>query len=57
MIVIATLFRKLQTVKELVRPLSKKHRLRRPFDNEHVKASQTLVKSGWENFHHILSSF
>ena len=57
MIVIATLFRKLHTVKELVRPLSKKHRLRRPFDNEHVKASQTLVKSGWENFHHILSSF
>ena len=42
---IATLFRKLQTVKDLVTPLSKKHRLRRHFDSEHVKGSQTLVKS------------
>ena len=45
MIVIATLFRKLQTVKDLVRPLSKKHRFRTPFDSQHVKGSQTLVKS------------
>ena len=45
MIVIATLFRKLQIVKDLVRPLSKKHRFRTPFDSQHVKGSQTLVKS------------
>ena len=46
MIVIATLFRKLQTVKDLVkRPLSKKHRFRAPFDSQHVKGSHTLVKS------------
>ena len=44
MIVIAPLFRKLQTVKDLIRPLSKKHRFRAPFDSQHVKASQTLVK-------------
>ena len=44
MIVIPTLFRKLQTVKDLVRQLSKKHFLRAPFDSEHVKGSQTLVK-------------
>ena len=36
-IVIANLFRKLQTVKDLVRPLSKKHRFRTPFDSQHLK--------------------
>ena len=40
MIVIANVFPKLQAVKDLVTPLSKKHRLRTPFDNQ-----QTLVKS------------
>ena len=44
MIVIATLFGKLQTVKDLFRPLSKKHRFRKPFDSQHVKVSQTLPK-------------
>ena len=44
MIVIPTLFRKLQTVNDLVRPLSKKDSFRTPFDSEHVKGSQTLVK-------------
>ena len=43
--VIATLFRKLQTVKDLGRPPSKKHRFRTPFDIQHTKGSQTLVKS------------
>ena len=46
MIVIATLFWKLKTVNDLVRRLSKKHRLRAPLDRPHVKRSQTLVKSG-----------
>ena len=45
MIVIPTLFRKLKTVKGLVKPLSKKHRFRTPFHSEHVKESPTLVKS------------
>ena len=45
MIVIATLFWKLQTVNDLVRRLSKKHRLRAPYDRPHVKGSQTLLKS------------
>ena len=52
MIVIPTLFRKLQTVKDLVRPLSKKHRFRRPLDSEHVKGSQSLVKHSLEHFHY-----
>ena len=40
-----TFFRKLQNVKNLVRPLSKKHSSRTAFDSQHVKGSQTLVKS------------
>ena len=56
MIVIATLFRKLQTVKDLVRPLFKKHRFRNSFDNQHSKGCQTFIKSEWEHFHHIFSS-
>ena len=43
-IVIATLFRKIQTVKHLFRPLSKKHRIRTPFDGQHIKGCQTLAK-------------
>ena len=56
MMVIATLFRNLQTVKDLVRPPSKKQRFRAHFDIQHVKESQTLVKSAWEHFHHSFSS-
>ena len=43
--VIATLLRNLQTVKDLVRLLSKKHCFRTPFDSQHVKGFQTVVKS------------
>ena len=39
----ATLFRKLQTVNDLVRPLSNTHRFRASFDSQHVKGSK---KSG-----------
>ena len=45
MIVIANLFPILQTVKDLVRPLSNKRRFRTSFDNQHVKVSETLVKT------------
>ena len=45
MIVKATLFRKLQTMKDLIKPHSKKYRFRIPFESQHVKACQTLVKS------------
>ena len=44
MVAIPTLFRKLKNVKNLVRPLSKKHRSRKPFDSKRVKGSQTLAK-------------
>ena len=42
---IANVLLKLETVKILVRPLSKKHRFRTGFHSEHVKASQILPKS------------
>ena len=56
MIVIAKVFPKLPTVKDLVRPLSKKRCFRTPFDSQHIKESQTLVKSAWKYFYHIFSS-
>ena len=45
MIFIAIAFPKLQTVKDSVRPLSKKRRFRTPFESQHVKGHQTFVKS------------
>ena len=45
MVVITTLFQKLQTVKDLITPLSKEHRFRTLLDSDHVKESQPLVKS------------
>ena len=56
MIAIPTFFRKLQNVKNFVRPLSKKHRSSRPFDSQHLKRSQTLVNYAWEHFHHVFLS-
>ena len=53
MMLIANEFPKLETVKNLVRPLSKKRRFRKSFDSQHVKESQTLVKSAWEHFYHF----
>ena len=45
MIVIATLLRNLQAVKDLVRPLSKKQYFGTPIESQHVKESRILVKS------------
>ena len=56
-VVIANLFPKLQSVKIFVRKRSKEHRLRTGFGSQHVKASQMLVKSRWERFYHVFSSF
>ena len=57
MIAIANVFPKLQTVKILLRALSKKRRFRTRFDSQHVKVSQILVKSPWGRFCHVFSSF
>ena len=44
-IVTANVFPKLQTVKDMLKPLSKKRPFRTPVDGQHVKGSQTLMKS------------
>ena len=56
MIVIANVFLRLQTVKDLVKSLYKDRRFRTSFGNQHVKWFQTLVKSAWEHFYHIFWS-
>ena len=37
----------------MVRPLSKKHRVRTSIESQHVKGSQRFVKSSWEDFYHL----
>ena len=53
MILIANVFPKLHTVKNVARGLSKKHRFRERFDSEHVKESQILAKYSWERFNDV----
>ena len=53
---IANVFPILRTVKDFVRPLTKKPHFRTSFDSQHVKGSQTIVKSSWEHFYHIFPS-
>ena len=52
-IVIPNVFPKLNTVKVLVRLLLKKCSFRTSFESQHVKVSQTLVKSAWQHIYHI----
>ena len=55
-IVIANVFPKLETAKDLVPPFSKNRHFRTSFDSQHVKGSQTLKKIAWEHLYHIFSS-
>ena len=57
MVVIGNVFPKLQSVKDLVRTLSKKRCLGISFHTQHVKGSQTIVTSVLGHFYHIFSSF
>ena len=41
----AYVFPNFRTAKDVVMQMSKKLRFRTPFDSQHVKGSQTLVKS------------
>ena len=52
--VIADVFRKLRTPKNLVRSISKKSRFKGSFGKQHGKRAQTLLKFAWQNFYHIL---
>ena len=50
---IADLFPKLRTPKNVVRYLSKKSRFKGPFDRQHGKRVQTLLRSERQNRYHI----
>ena len=56
MTLIAYLFPKLQTVKNMVRQIFKVPRFRAPLDGQYVKASQTLMKSSRQHFYPIFRS-
>ena len=56
-IIIANVFEKLQTVKNLLRALSKKRRFRTRFESQHVKASQILAIYPWQHLYHVFSSY
>ena len=53
MTLIAYVFPKLRIAKDMVREMSKKSRFKRPFDKQHGKRSQTLLKSPWQHLYHI----
>ena len=51
------LFPKLQTVKDMIRKMSKKLRFRTLFDNQLAKGSQAVLKSSRHHFSHNFSLF
>ena len=50
---IADLFPKLRTPKNVARYMSKKSRFQGPFDRQHGKRVQTLLRSGSQDRYHI----
>ena len=53
MTLIADLFPKLRTPKNMVTSMSKKSRFKGSFGKEHGKRAQTLLKFAWQNLYHI----
>ena len=53
MTLIADVFPKLRTQKNLVRSMRKKSTLEGSFGKQHGKRAQTLLKFAWQNFYHI----
>ena len=53
MTLIADLFPKLRTPQNVVRYMSKKSRFNGPFDRQHGKRAQTLLRSEREHRYHI----
>ena len=53
MALIADVFAKVRTPKNMVRSLFKKSRLRGPFDKQHGKRAETLWKSERQHVYHI----
>ena len=56
MIVIANVFPKLETAKDLVKPVSIKRRFGISFDSQHVNGCEALMKSAWQHFYQIFWS-
>ena len=56
MTLIAYVFPKSQTPKHVVGQISKKPRFRTPFNSQHAKASQTLLKAARHHFYYIFPS-
>ena len=56
MTLIAYVFPKLRTANNMVRKMSKNSRFRTPFDKQHGKRSQTLLKSARQHLDHIYCS-
>ena len=56
MLLIADVFSKLRTPKNVVKQISKKSPFRGPFDKKHVKGDRTLLKSERHNLYHIYLS-
>ena len=52
-VLIAYVFRKLKTAKDVITQISRKSRLRSPFKKRSGKRSQTLFKCERQHFHHI----
>ena len=53
MTLIADLFPKLRTPKNVVRYMSKKSHIKGPFDRQHGKRVQTLLRSEPQHHYHI----
>ena len=53
MTLIAQVFPKLQSVKDMFRQMFKQPRFRAPFNSQHIKVSQTLMKTASQHFYHI----
>ena len=53
MTLIADLFLKLRTPEHVARDMSKKSRFKGPFDRQHGKRIQTLLRSGQQHCYHI----
>ena len=53
MTLIAYFFRKIRTPENVVRDNSKKSRFKGPFDRQHDKRIQTLLRSGQQHCYHI----
>ena len=53
MTLIAEVFLKLQTPKNMVTSMSKKSRFKGSFAKQHGKRAQTLLKFAWQNLYHI----